>query len=109
MRAVLTPYLSAGYPKIGLAAEIVGTSVRDLQRRLDRIQTTYSKMVDTLRIERALRLLQETDLKILDIALILGYQDASNFARAIRRMTGASPRDLRRSVTIGDLSRTGTK
>ena len=109
LRAVLAPYLSAGYPNIGLAAEIAGTSVRDLQRRLDRMQTTYSRMIDTLRIERALYLLQETDLKILDIALMLGYQDASNFARAIRRMTGASPRDLRRFVTIGDPSRTGTK
>lgn len=109
LRAVLTPYLPAGYPGIELAAEIAGTSVRNLQRRLDRMQTTYSKMIDTLRIEHALYLLQETDLKILDIALMLGYQDASNFARAIRRMTGASPRDLRRAVTIGEPSRTGTK
>ena len=109
LNVALTPYLAGGYPTIDLAAEIAGTSVRNLQRRLDRMQTSYSKVIDALRIERALSLLQETDLKILDIALMLGYRDPSNFARAIRRITGSSPRDLRRHAVIDGYPGTGTK
>jgi len=34
--------------------------------------------------------------RVIDIALELGYEDASHFARACRRMVGASPREYRR-------------
>ncbi len=95
LRIALIPYLASGHPGIELAAEIAGFSVRKLQRRLDRMHTSYSALLETLRFEQALYLLQHSDLKILDIALSLGYNDASNFARAIRRISGSSPRELR--------------
>jgi AraC-like DNA-binding protein len=99
LRTALVPYLASGHPGIELAAEIAGISVRKLQRRLDRMHTSYSALLETLRFEQAMHLLQHSDLKILDIALSLGYNDASNFARAVRRISGSSPRQLRNPGT----------
>lgn len=92
----LSPYLASGYPTVDLAAEIAGVSVRGLQRRLGSLQTTYSELIDRIRLDRSTRLLGNPDLKIMDVALAVGYDDASNFARAFRRMSGMSPRDFRR-------------
>ncbi|MCP4878674.1 MAG: AraC family transcriptional regulator [Gammaproteobacteria bacterium] len=91
----LSPYLVCGNPSIDLAAEIAGISVRSLQRRLHQFQTTYSELVDRIRFDRAARLLRDPDLKIMDVALAVGYDDASNFARAFRRIGGMSPREFR--------------
>ena len=98
LSAALAPYLASGHPPVGLAAEIAGTSVRSLQRRLDRMQTSYTELVERLRFEQAVLLLRDSDLKILEIAIALGYGDASNFARALRRICGSSPRELRRQL-----------
>jgi AraC-like DNA-binding protein len=94
----LAPYLASSYPAIDLAAEIAGTSVRSLQRQLSQMRTSYTELVERLRFDQAIRLLRDSDLKILDIALELGYSDASNFARAFRRISGTSPRELRRQL-----------
>ena len=71
LRTALIPYLSSGHPGIELAAELAGISVRKLQRRLDLMHTSYSRLLESLRFEQALNLLQHSDLTILDIALSL--------------------------------------
>ena len=47
------------------------------------------------RMQKAQRLLLLTDRKITDIALAVGYQDASGFNRCFREHFGVSPRQLR--------------
>jgi AraC family carnitine catabolism transcriptional activator len=47
-----------------------------------------------LRLERARRLLRETSLAVVEIALATGFGSASQFARAFRRAFGFSPREL---------------
>jgi AraC-like DNA-binding protein len=56
---------------------------------------TYSKVVEYARFEAAAEMLTNPDLKIIDIAYTLGYQDPSHFSRAFRRVSGLSPRDFR--------------
>ena len=50
----------------------------------------------SLRMEKAKRLLRETDKNVLDIAMDVGYANPSHFARLFRRHTGLSPGDYRR-------------
>jgi AraC-like DNA-binding protein len=96
LRQMLAPYLRDGYPAIDLAAEIANTSVRTLQRRLRKFGISYSDLVQQVRFEVATKLLRNTDMKTLNIAYELGYEDPSHFARAFRRTAGMSPREYRR-------------
>lgn len=100
LRRVLAAYLPDGCPPIELAAEIVGTSVRTLQRRLRQSQVKYSDLVQEARFDAAAKLLRDTDARTLDIAYELGYEDPSHFARGFRRIAGVSPREYRRQHRV---------
>jgi transcriptional regulator GlxA family with amidase domain len=45
-----------------------------------------------LRLNRARQLLRETSLSVLDVASMMGFASASQFARAFRRAFGFAPR-----------------
>lgn len=44
-----------------------------------------------VRLERAAQLLKDTRMRIIDIALTVGFQDATHFTRSFRRYTGVTP------------------
>ena len=90
--------LSAGddYPTVEHTAAFVGLSVRTLQRRLAAVGVSHDELVGQTRFAMAAAVLAQTDAKILDLALDLGYSDHANFTRAFRRWAGCSPRDYRR-------------
>jgi AraC family transcriptional regulator len=47
-------------------------------------------------MEEARRLLRETKMNVVDVALEVGYTNPSHFAQLFRRETGLSPSDYRR-------------
>jgi AraC-like DNA-binding protein len=96
-------YLPDGAPRIDQAAEIAGTSVRTLQRDLGARHLTWSKLVSNVRFETARRLLDRSEMTVTEIAPQLGYSDSSHFARAFRRVAGASPGAYRRDAGAGDV------
>jgi len=85
----------SGNVHIETVAESLGTSKRSLQRAMANEGLNYSEVLGEIRMRRALHWLDHTDKTVMDIALALGYTDASNFARAFRRHTGLSPRAFR--------------
>jgi AraC-like DNA-binding protein len=99
LRQVLAPYLSGGYPNEGLAAEICGTSIRTLRRRLHDEGTTYRDVVSSVRFHAARRMLADKQMKLIDIAYALGYQDPGSFSRAFHTWTGLAPSVYRRAKT----------
>lgn len=92
-----TILISLPQGKLGMqqAAELLGFSVRTLQRRLAAAGTTYSRLVNRVRHEEACRLLGETDLPVSVVSTMLGYSEPSAFSRAFQRWTGVSPRHFR--------------
>jgi AraC-like DNA-binding protein len=101
LQQAIAPFLKERYPSIQLAASLSQMSVRTLQRRLTEDQLTYSQLVTRLRYQRALQLLGDRQIKIIDIdiAIELGYQDAAHFTRAFKQWTGTTPQHFRRSLT----------
>jgi len=95
LKQTLRAYLVDGYPDIELAAELAGTSVRTLQRGLSQYDLSYSRLIQEARFEAAVQLLADPDIKIIDVAYALGYEDPSNFARAFRQLAGVSPHEFR--------------
>jgi AraC-like DNA-binding protein len=97
LKQAIATLLRDGYPDIYLASQITGTSLRTLQRRLAEEDLTYSRLVEQVRFNTAIRLLQDPSLKLLNIAIELGYSDAAHFTRAFKRWTGISPREFRQT------------
>jgi len=95
LRQTIQLFLQAGNADIEQVAEASGLSVRSLQRRLAEKNLSYSRVVDQVRFDQAIALLNQLDLQIVDIAFELGYADAANFTRAFKRWTGVSPREFR--------------
>jgi AraC-like DNA-binding protein len=96
LKLLLKTYLPDRSPTIQLAAEISGTSVRTLQRRLAAVGLSYSDVLDHVRFEAAAHMLRNPDIKMIEVAYELGYRDPSSFSRAFRRLAGISPREYRR-------------
>jgi AraC-like DNA-binding protein len=74
------------------------TSVRTLARRLSDCAVTYQSVIDQVRFQAARELLQDTDLRITDVGIAVGFDDSANFARMFRRIGGLSPRQFRRAT-----------
>jgi transcriptional regulator GlxA family with amidase domain len=66
---------------------------RFFKRASGRTMTTY---VNELRVAAATRLLQETDLSVLEVGLRAGFGNYSNFNRQFKKIKGVRPRTLRR-------------
>jgi len=96
LKAMLAAYLDGHIPTVAEAAEIVGTSVRSLQRDLSFADLTYSRLIDQVRFEEGARMLRQTDAKITDVAYAVG-SDPAHFARMFCRIAGITPREFRKN------------
>lgn len=103
LKSILRTQLSEGTPDVRMAAELSGSSVRTIQRRLAKLGQSYSSIVDEMRFEAALEMMCDPNIRLLDVAMSVGYTDPSNFSRAFRRFAGVSPREYRRIASSGSL------
>ncbi len=92
--------LREGYPSLHIASEIAQMSIRSLQRRLAEECLTYSQLITRIRYEKAVYLVQNSNLKIIEIGYDLGYRDPAHFTRAFKSWTGRSPQQFRHSQII---------
>ena len=95
LHAVVRQQLRAGAFSQRDAARTLGLGVRALERRLSKRGKSFGQIVEDERRCEAVRLLNETDAAVYEIAFCLGYQDVSSFNRAFKRWFGAAPRAYR--------------
>ncbi len=77
-------------------ARLVGLSRRQLERLFAaHLRRTPARFYLELRLERARRLLYQTDMSIIDVALACGFVSASHFSKCYRQMYGRTPREER--------------
>jgi AraC-like DNA-binding protein len=96
-RALLRESVRLGETSLAHTADRLKMSVRTLQRRLKEERTEYSALVDDARRELATQLLSSGKLRVLDVALAVGFRDGAGFNRAFRRWTGQRPGEFRKS------------
>ncbi len=87
-----------GSVSIDSAALSMDTSVRTLQRELNRTGTDFRSLASAARIQRATELLRHTEGSITRVAAEMGYSSPANFARAFRKATGRGPREFRSQI-----------
>ena len=85
----------ASPPKLDDAARMLGVSSRGLRRKLAESGTSYKKILDSLRVRMATKLLRETEVPISSIAYELGFSNPSDFGRSFKRCSGVSPSAIR--------------
>lgn len=88
-----------------LVAQPFNVSPRHLRRKLSETCTTYEKLLDEVRMELAIKLIQENRLNLGRIAFELGFLDPSSFTRAFRRWTSMSPTAFREQAYAQQNSR----
>lgn len=95
IKEVIRTHVRARRRKIKDVARTLDMPVRTLQRHLASSGLTFSQLLDQTRIEIAMVLLEDADLKISDVAGEIGYSNPTHFSRAFRRITGVMPRQYR--------------
>ena len=63
-----------------------------------RLNTSFVKMLTELRMERAKELLTDPELRIIDIAEQLGYNDSYYFSHCFKKHTGMPPKEFRNKL-----------
>ena len=76
-------------------ADVAGTGVRSLQRRLKGQGLSYKLIIDQACFQQTQEYLRDPDLRLADIAQQMGYFDQANFNRAFRRWAGMTPSEYR--------------
>ncbi len=84
-------------PNASEAAQTFGMSERTLRRQLKTEETSYQKVLDQVRYEKAKSWLSNSTRPIEDISSKLGYQEAAAFNHAFKRWSGITPSSYRRS------------
>jgi AraC-like DNA-binding protein len=85
--------------RAGVVARQLGMSEATLRRRLEREDTSFRRLLQEVRMGRALVLLQSSELSVVQVALEVGYDSVSQFSARFRRHFGQSPRQLRGAAT----------
>lgn len=98
VRRVLRKQLLVGRGSMDEVAELLSMHRRTLDRRLQRSDTHYGEIVESVKADIALQLLRDTDASVQQIAESLHYSSAANFSTAFRHWHGTTPTEFRRRV-----------
>jgi AraC-like DNA-binding protein len=96
VRFFLTTAMGLEDMSLPALARSFGVSSRTVNRMLAREDTSFQLILDDVRSTRARHLLSRGDAPLAEIAVALGFGDASVFTRSFRRWTGSSPSAWRR-------------
>ena len=94
-------------PSAAEAAAVLGLSERSLRRQLQDEASSYRRILDEVRREKAEALLRDDRLPVESIAQRLGYSEAASFIHAFKRWTGTTPAAFRRRDPVGSRDRNG--
>lgn len=87
-------------PSVNALARQLGTSERTLRRRLSEVGTSYSELIEKLRVDHAIQLLHNGKLSVKQISSQVGFTDPRSLRRLMMARVGMSATKLRRRVDI---------
>jgi len=97
VRFFLATTLSTNACSVENAASQLFISKRSMTRHLEQLGTSFRALKQDVLIEMAKSALAETDSSVIEIALHLGFSEASSFDRSFKKLTGQTPQQYRRS------------
>ncbi|WP_257275834.1 AraC family transcriptional regulator [Endozoicomonas sp. SESOKO4] len=88
-------------PATSKMAGLMNISGRTFQRKLSELGLSYRELVNKIRHEKAIALIESSDTPLSTVAYELGFGDLSSFSRAFKSWTGMSPRQYRNTQASG--------
>jgi len=98
IRSLIQLDFSDGMPSFEQMASNLHMSESSLRRRLLKENTSYQQIKDQVRCELAIDYLRRNDIKINELAELLGFTEPSSFVRSFRSWMGVTPKVYRDSV-----------
>ncbi len=86
------------FPGLEKMAANLQISPRSLSRQLSELGTSYQRILDDIRRQKAVRFIKDDGLSVEKVAQRLGFSDASNFRRAFKKWTGVTPTEYRQII-----------
>lgn len=78
-------------------ADVVYVSSCHLSKLINReLESSFSDVLNDIRIRHAKELLEDPSLRIVDVAYDVGFSDLSHFSRTFKKMVGVSPNQYRK-------------
>ncbi|MCH8543117.1 MAG: AraC family transcriptional regulator [Alcanivorax sp.] len=96
IRAIISKEYGNNFPDFSEICEKLNMTPQTLRRRLKEGNTSYQEIKDTIRKDASIYYLSKPDLSIDEIALLMGFSEASSFHRAFKKWTGKTPSAYRR-------------
>lgn len=84
-------------------AKLLAMSMSTLHRKLKSLTgETPAKLIWNVRLKRAAKLLKESDLRVTEIAFMVGYADSNHFSRQFKQQYGKTPSKFRSGDSTPD-------
>jgi len=96
IRAIISKEYGNTFPDFSEICEKLNMTPQTLRRRLKEGNTSYQEIKDAIRKDASVYYLSKPDLSIDEIALLMGFSEASSFHRAFKKWTGKTPSAFRR-------------
>ncbi|PKM22216.1 MAG: AraC family transcriptional regulator [Gammaproteobacteria bacterium HGW-Gammaproteobacteria-14] len=103
IRAIISRDYGNNFPDFSEICEKLNMTPQTLRRRLKEGNTSYQEIKDTIRKDASVYYLSKPELSIDEIALLMGFSEASSFHRAFKKWTGKTPSVYRREY-FGDFA-----
>jgi AraC-like DNA-binding protein len=95
--------MPAGRATISWVADALGTNIRTLQRWLDREETSFSELLDRIRVQQVSQHFANRRLRLTDVAHLLGYSTLASFSAWYRNRFGETPTKGRSKAQAGSV------
>jgi AraC-like DNA-binding protein len=105
IRALLSKEYGYNFPDFSEVCDALNMTPQTLRRRLKDAGTSYQEIKDNIREEASVYYLSKPELSIDEIALLMGFSEASSFHRAFKKWTGQTP-SIFRQEHFGDFGDT---
>lgn len=96
VKAVIIEQLPSGNISQEIVAEALHMSVRNLQRKLHDIQTSFRELLNETRRKLAKQYVTTSDVSLSEVTFLLGFSESSTFSRAYKRWHGVAPSEVRK-------------